>query len=579
MELIENILHSKFSTTKVPTKQDVTLINGPKTHVNGTSVSYKVLVNGSENRLENETGSLLCPTESAAHFHLEQTRISDFCQSRTDSEPAEIKSSRDLEDNPSNLFSKLYAFPNCVNSMGIETRCLEDASIDSNVGPLGSTLGGMPEDHLGSIPGGVPEDHLGSIPGGVPEDPMGSTLGGMPEDHLGSIPGGVPEDHLGSIPGGVPEDPMGSTLGGMPEDHLGSIPGGVPEDHLGSIPVGVPEDPMGSTLGGMPEDHLESIPGGVPEDSPGGTPTKPLDRPVSLPMDTSGNGGMNWDETAKFMHAYIEQIFSPGTDVSSDDKSRFGKLCQEMDSTGRLWFSRFLCEQRCNSKRVSEQTFFRLVQSIAVVLFECHNLDDFGPAKNLMTMCFTYYYMSCATTEPSFFKKSATKGQNKMPARWRDVFDFRELRQLMLGDDKSSLKAESKHDGDDRNGTAVNAEGQREKAYLYSHLKQQPIWHTSRFWDAAFLDAVHSERNKQSPTTHQKWYLMTPEERDDENRTNENLTFGQLSTFIFNMLCLGLGRSECQTFLDKHSIIGNLSKVQKETLQEQMEDLIVELGQ
>uniref|UniRef100_A0A8C4QZY3 SBF1/SBF2 domain-containing protein n=1 Tax=Eptatretus burgeri TaxID=7764 RepID=A0A8C4QZY3_EPTBU len=466
MELIENIFHSKFSTSNVPTEQDVTSIREPKSRVNGTSVSYKVLVTGSENRLENETVSRLCPTDSAAHFHLEQTRISHFRPSKADSKPAEFKSSHDLEENPSNLFSKLYAFPNCVNSMGIETRRLDDASGDS------------------------------------------------------------PEDALESTSGAVSEDP----------------------------------------------------PSGEPEDPPGGLPTQPLDRPASLPMDNAGNGGMNWDETAKFMHAYIEQIFSPGTDVSSDDKSRFGKLCQEMHSTGRLWFSRFLCEQRCNSKLVSEQTFFRLVQSIAVVLFECHNLDDFGPAKNLMTMCFTYYYMSHATTEPSFFKKNATKGQNKTPARWRDVFDFRELRHLVLGDDKSGLKAESKQDGDDDGlGTEVNAERQKVKAYLYSHLKQQPIWHTSRFWDAAFLDAVHSERNKQSPTTHQKWYLMTPEERDDENRTNENLTFGQLSTFIFNMLCLGLGRSECETFLDKHCIIGNLSEVQKETLQKQMEDVIIEL--
>lgn len=28
--------------------------------------------------------------------------------------------------------------------------------------------------------------------------------------------------------------------------------------------------------------------------------------------------------------------------------------------------------------------------------FRCHQMDDFGPAKNLMTMCFTYYHIGKA---------------------------------------------------------------------------------------------------------------------------------------------------------------------------------------
>lgn len=35
-------------------------------------------------------------------------------------------------------------------------------------------------------------------------------------------------------------------------------------------------------------------------------------------------------------------------------------------------------------------------RSLAVSLascFRCHQMDDFGPAKNLMTMCFTYYHI------------------------------------------------------------------------------------------------------------------------------------------------------------------------------------------
>ena len=47
--------------------------------------------------------------------------------------------------------------------------------------------------------------------------------------------------------------------------------------------------------------------------------------------------------------------------------------------------------QRVNNKRVPEQIFFRLVQYIAVCLFECNEAEDFSPAKTLMNMCFTFY--------------------------------------------------------------------------------------------------------------------------------------------------------------------------------------------
>lgn len=33
------------------------------------------------------------------------------------------------------------------------------------------------------------------------------------------------------------------------------------------------------------------------------------------------------------------------------------------------------------------------------------------------------------------------------------------------------------------------------REYLYTYLRDQPIWHTLRFWNAAFFDAVQCERN------------------------------------------------------------------------------------
>lgn len=32
------------------------------------------------------------------------------------------------------------------------------------------------------------------------------------------------------------------------------------------------------------------------------------------------------------------------------------------------------------------------------------------------------------------------------------------------------------------------------KEFLFEHLKTQPIWHSLRYWNAAFFDAVQSER-------------------------------------------------------------------------------------
>lgn len=101
-------------------------------------------------------------------------------------------------------------------------------------------------------------------------------------------------------------------------------------------------------------------------------------------------------ELREFMCGYVEKIFSGGEDLDQEEKAKFGEYCSSENGKGREWFARYVSAQRCNSKCVSEPTFYRLVQSFAVVLFECHQMDDFGPAKNLMTMCFTYYHIGKA---------------------------------------------------------------------------------------------------------------------------------------------------------------------------------------
>ncbi|CAN2389237.1 protein KIAA0513 homolog [Pristimantis euphronides] len=318
-------------------------------------------------------------------------------------------------------------------------------------------------------------------------------------------------------------------------------------------------------------------------------------------------------EQKEFIRQYVDKIFTGGEDVDQDEKTRFGELCSTENGKGREWFARFVSAQRCNSKCVSEQTFYRLVQSFAVVLFECYQMDDFGPAKNLMTMCFTYYYVGKPHVSPTDSREKPVstgsidgylKSANSWLAEKKDNVE-RLLRTTSVttenmkgffGGLESKLKGplSKKEQGDEPSSEKPSNdiplqspdEKKGEKNYLYSHLKQQPIWHSLRFWNAAFFDAVHCERRKRSPTTRgnageeeeerDKWYHMTQEERDDSLQFNENITFGQLGTFTHNMLAFGLSKKLCSDFLKKQAVIGNLDEEKFKQLTDYIERTAVE---
>lgn len=299
----------------------------------------------------------------------------------------------------------------------------------------------------------------------------------------------------------------------------------------------------------------------------------------------------------EFMRSYVEKIFSGGEDLDQEEKAKFGEYCSSEDGKGREWFARFVSAQRCNSKCVSEPTFYRLVQSFAVVLFECHQMDDFGPAKNLMTMCFTYYHIGKPHPLPAEPREKAVgsidaylKSANSWLAEKKDIAE-RLLKNTenvkgFFGGLETKLKGplvrkDDENKPKDKQLKTVTVpspeeEPKGEKIYLYTHLKQQPIWHTLRFWNAAFFDAVHCERRKRSPTTREKWCHMTQEERDDSLRFNENITFGQLGTFTHNMLAFGLSKKLCGDFLKKQAVIGNLDQEQYKLLSDHIEQMAAE---
>nr|XP_057931780.1 uncharacterized protein KIAA0513 homolog isoform X4 [Doryrhamphus excisus] len=306
-------------------------------------------------------------------------------------------------------------------------------------------------------------------------------------------------------------------------------------------------------------------------------------------------------ERREFMKTYVEKVFHGRQDLDQEEKSRFGELCSGKNGKGREWFAKYVSAQRCHSKCVSEATFYRLVQSFAVVLFECHQMDDYSPAKNLMTMCFTYYYTGKFQPSPaelfdrgvppagldSYLNKANSWLSGKKDAAERllknssktDVKGFfggleSKLRSSMTpktenGEDSLETKPNLAVSGDPE-------ENKGEKVYLYTHLKQQPIWHTLRFWNAAFFDAVDCERKKRSPTTREKWSHMSQQERDDRSKMDENIAFGQLGTFTHNMLAFGLSKKLCNDFLKKQAVIGNLNKEQYKLLTDHIEKMATE---
>lgn len=212
-------------------------------------------------------------------------------------------------------------------------------------------------------------------------------------------------------------------------------------------------------------------------------------------------------ETEEFMKDFVAKIFLEESVISQEDKLKFGILNQH--SVGRLSFSKHVDNQRVYCKSVPETIFFRLVQYFAIVLFECNQADDFEPAKILMNMCFTFF--------------------------------------LQINKDGKEVM----------------------KQFIVPYLRDQPIWKSLRFWNAAFFDAVHGEREV-SAITSDTWQSWTVQEQSEYKECDKNSVFGKLGTFLNNMKAFGLGNDICKEFLQKMSTIGDLSEEQIVLLENSM---------
>ncbi|KAL7740554.1 hypothetical protein ACLKA6_012320 [Drosophila palustris] len=256
----------------------------------------------------------------------------------------------------------------------------------------------------------------------------------------------------------------------------------------------------------------------------------------------------------EFMKHFTQLLFSNSAAVNLELKSEFGVLLRL--EIGRLWFTRFLSEQRNKSKRLESLTLNALAQYFALALFECGECEDYAPAAVLMNLCFLFYH------------------EVEVPG----CDPYRE--------------------------------------YLFVSMRQQPIWQQIQFWNAVFHEAMQSEREhrlssqlrrqqrRQAKQQLRQAAAEAEAEADgDTARTRhkhgvdstsssshhggaagattatskrksskcslgqqqtakdqEDIVFRQLGAFTCNMHSLGTSQEMCLDFLKRHVVAHSLSK-------------------
>lgn len=305
-------------------------------------------------------------------------------------------------------------------------------------------------------------------------------------------------------------------------------------------------------------------------------------------------------EIDTFIKDYVHWLFDTEYEISYENKAKFGELMK--DAAARLSLAKYIDAQRCQSKCVCETTFYKLIHCFALVLFECGEADDYLPGKSLMNMAFTYYYIpdSRLVTCDAFgsgeslsssasnnetdktTRRSNSDGDKYFPKKksfmerfkkeveackqiFADTPSFQELKQGVWrhksaqDNNKVPVPPISRSVSDSSAMTYYpEVYSPATKIFLYEHLKNQVIWKSLRFWNAAFFSAVHHERKRRC--IQKEWTELSHDEREMTNESIVNITFGQLGTFINNMKCLGLDKKTCMEFLRKQSIIGGIEE-------------------
>ncbi|CAL8090308.1 unnamed protein product [Calicophoron daubneyi] len=159
--------------------------------------------------------------------------------------------------------------------------------------------------------------------------------------------------------------------------------------------------------------------------------------------------------------------------------------------TGRSAFAKELRKQFGDFKEAPMEILEAISPYICQVLDQCNANEDFPPANNLMQLSFTIYHEEKATS----------------------------------------------------------MESRSEIRYLYTLLRENSIWQSMRFWNAAFFIALQNERRKQVVPSN----LQEEEALELEKQLQENAAYLQLSKFLWRMYALGIPQDVCTDFMRKQA--------------------------
>uniref|UniRef100_A0A5K3FH35 SBF2 domain-containing protein n=1 Tax=Mesocestoides corti TaxID=53468 RepID=A0A5K3FH35_MESCO len=110
----------------------------------------------------------------------------------------------------------------------------------------------------------------------------------------------------------------------------------------------------------------------------------------------------------------------------------------------------------------------------------------------------------------------------------------------------------------------VDSAGKVVLTYLYEGLRDQALWQSTRFWNAAIFIALREERSNRQ---------VVPNDGAAEDSLNaeaelyDSIAYNQLSSkFAWRMYSLGLSKEACLDFLRKQVDDTSLSKENQRTL-------------
>ncbi|THD19874.1 hypothetical protein D915_009461 [Fasciola hepatica] len=115
---------------------------------------------------------------------------------------------------------------------------------------------------------------------------------------------------------------------------------------------------------------------------------------------------------------------------------------------------------------------------------------------------------------------------------------------------------------------AANMNDRGQLHYLYSLLRDQPIWQSMRFWNAAFFTTLQRKRSRQTIPAG----FEGEEALRMEREMHDNTTYMELSKFVWRMFALGINKESCMDFLRKQSNTANLSKAKTRAIRTNLQN-------